>query len=110
MIYKIKMEKWAIEDTVGYKPITTFFQDFCIAEAFGESAIRDTYDRSFEEWRNDYKFITELVLVLNWRHWRWFRVNDEYSRIYGELDRKLDDWAMDNLKGEELEYYIHTTD
>ena len=106
----MKIEKWTIEDAVGYKPITTFFQDFCIAEAFGESAIRDTYDRAFEEWKSDYKFITELVMVLNWRCWRWYRVKDDFSKLYAELDHELDEWAMDNLKGEELEYYIHTTD
>ena len=37
-------------------------------------------------------------------------MNDEYSRLYTDLFRKLDEWLMNNLKGEELEYYITTTD
>ena len=32
----------------GYEMKTTFWQDFSIADAFGEEAIQDTYDRSFE--------------------------------------------------------------
>ena len=29
---------------------------------------------------------------------------------YTELYHQLDDWVFDNLSGEELEYYISTTD
>jgi hypothetical protein len=49
-------------------------------------------------------------MVLNWKCWRWYRVNDEYSKLYTDLFRKLDEWLMNNHKGEELEYYIKTTD
>ena len=51
----------------GYTQITTFFEDFSIADHFGIAAIRDTYKRAFNEWKNDYKYLTELVLVLNWK-------------------------------------------
>ena len=49
----------------GYTVQTTFWEDFTIADLFGLSAIRDTYNRAFKEWNEDYKFLTELVLVLN---------------------------------------------
>ena len=42
--------KKAMEE-IGYKPITTFWDDFSIADRFGISAIKDTYKRAFEEWK-----------------------------------------------------------
>ena len=104
------LENWTIQEQTGYKPITTFYTDFSIADKFGISAIQDTYNRSFKSWKANYKYITELAMVMNWKCWRWYEVNDEYSRLYTDLFRKLDDWCMNNLKGEALDYYIATTD
>lgn len=36
---------WPIEEQTGYKPQTTFWQDFSIADAFGADAISDTFNR-----------------------------------------------------------------
>ena len=49
----------------GYELQTTFWEDFSIADRFGLSAIQDTFKRAFEEWKNNYKYLTELILVLN---------------------------------------------
>ena len=104
------LENWTIEEETGYKPITTFYMDFSIADKFGLSAIQDTYNRAFEGWKTDYKYITELAMVLNWKCWRWYEVKDDYSKLYTELFHKLDEWIFNNLREEELEYYIRTTD
>lgn len=104
------LENWTIEEETGYKPIATFYMDFSIADKFGLSAIRDTYNRAFEGWKSDYKYITELAMVLNWKCWRWYEVKDDYSRLYTELFHKLDEWIFNNLQGEELDYYIRITD
>ena len=104
------LENWTIEEETGYKPITTFYMDFSIADKFGLEAIQDTYNRAFEGWKSDYKYITELAMVLNWKCWRWYEVKDDYSRLYMELFHKLDEWIFNNLREEELEYYIRTTD
>lgn len=106
----ISLENWTIQEETGYVPITTFYIDFSVADQFGESAIKDTYSRAFNEWKNNYKFITELVMVLNWKCWRWYEVNNDYSKLYSQMYYMLDEWCMNNLKGEELEYYIQTTD
>ena len=106
----ITLENWTIEEETGYKPVTSFYLDFSIADKFGLDAIQDTYNSAFEEWKANYKFITELVMVLNWKCWRWHQVKDDYSRLYSDLYYKLDEWCMDNLKDEELDYYIETTD
>ena len=91
---------------------TTFYEDFSIADAIGEEAIRDTFKRAFEEWKNDYRYLTDLVMTLNhklWEHW----AMDEDSPIallYNELWEEADDYACDNLKGEELQYFLEVTD
>lgn len=106
----MKIENWTIEEMTGYKPISTFYIDFSIADMIGVDVITDTYKRIFKEWKHDYRYITEVAMVLNWKIWRWYEVNDEYSRLYDKLWRELDQWCIDNLKGEELKYYYKTTD
>ena len=104
------IENWTIEELTGYKPCTTFYTDFSIADKFGVSAIQDTYKRAFNEWKTNYKYVTELVMVLNWKIWRWYEQNNEYAELYNRLWEELDNWCLNNLKGEELEYFINTTD
>lgn len=93
----------------GYKQITTFFADFGIAEHFGRSAIKDTFNLAFAEWRSDYRYLTELVMVLNWKSWE-HADNPSLSQLYADLFYKAREWALDNLEGEELRYFIRTTD
>lgn len=95
---------------MDYKPITTFFQDFSIADKFGVSAIKDTFKRAFKEWKTDYKFLTELVMVLNWKCNYYYGHNSEYAELYNNLWEEADAYACDNLKGEELSYFYRTTD
>ena len=104
------VENWTIEEQTGYKPITTFYMDFSIADKFGQKAIQDTYDNAFKSWKSNINYITELVMVLNWKCWRWYEVNNEYSILYQQLYYKLDEWIFNNFSGKELEYYIQTTD
>lgn len=95
----------------GYETITTFWSDFSIADMFGESAIRDTYKRAFKEWKSNYKYLTEFVMVLNWKIWQHYENGNELlAKVYDELWKKADEYAVNNLKGEELRYFYRTTD
>ncbi len=95
----------------GYQMKTTFWQDFSIAEKFGLEAIRDTFQRAFNEWKTNVEYLTELILVLNWKIWYWYEVqNFEVSKLYNELWENADSYAMDNLKDEDLRYFLHTVD
>lgn len=49
---------------MGYETQTTFWQDFTIAECFGDDAIIDTFLRAFNEWKNNVVYLTELIMVL----------------------------------------------
>lgn len=106
----ISIPVWNIESETGYKPLTTFWEDFSIADAFGEDAVTDTFIRAFKEWKNNYKFLTELVIVLNHKIFQWCQVDENLARNYNELYRFANDYAVNNLKGKELEYYYYVTD
>lgn len=94
----------------GYETMTTFYEDFTIADMFGIDAIKDTYKRAFAEWKDDYKYLTELVMVLNWKMWAHYKDNKEYAELYEKLYYETAAYATETLKGEELSYYYATTD
>lgn len=106
----IKIEKWNIEELNGYRPMTTFWEDFSIADRFGYKAVQDTYKRAFNNWRTDYKYLTELVLVLNHKAWQHQDSNPVLSDLYVTLYEVCDNYAIDNLKGHELRYFFEITD
>lgn len=87
----------------GYDRITTFWEDFSIADKYGVAGVKDTYKRAFSEWKDDYKFFTELTLVLNHKIWQHYDSNRELAALYDRLWREADEYAMNNFKGEEWE-------
>ena len=101
---------WNIEKITGYKPMTTFYMDFSIADHFGTDAIKDTYTRAFESWKHNYKYLTELVMALNWKIFEHYNTDEEKAALYNDLWEKADQYAMDNLKDDELDYFLATTD
>lgn len=103
-------EQWQLQE-YGYQCITTFWSDFSIADHFGIDAIKDTFKRAFDEWKSNYKYLTELVIVLNHKCW-WHYDNDdeEKSKLYHDLYFEARNYALENLKDEEFEYYYNITD
>lgn len=96
----------------GYELTTTFWQDFSIAEVFGTEAVKDTFNRAFNEWKSNYVYLTELVIVLNLKIWQHYEKNGScaFSRLYNELWEQADNFACENLKGEELSFFYRVTD
>ena len=107
---KKNMKTWNIEALTGYKPITTFYEDFSIADMFGTKAIKDTYKRSFKAYSTDIKYLTELAMALNWKIYEHYQKNNTYAELYNELWQEIDNWIMKNITGEDLQYYLRTTD
>ncbi len=84
---------------LDYECQTTFWEDFSIAELFGEEAIRDTYERVKAEWGYDHAYGTEL--------WYWYeKQNEKFSKLYAKLWEEYHAWVLDNWKGEDLGYYL----
>lgn len=104
------IKTWNIENITGYRPRTTFFEDFSIAEVFGNAAIEDTFKRAFEEWKDNTEYITELVMVLNWKLWEHYQKDNEKAKLYERLWAELDSYCMENLTGNDLLYFVQTTD
>lgn len=94
----------------GYELQTTFWSDFSIADHFGLAAIQDTFNRAFDEWKEDYKYLTELILVLNHKIWQYHETHPKVASLYNTLWRQADQYASENLKDEELSYYYDVTD
>lgn len=79
----MRIKTWNIESMTGYKPRTTFYEDFSIADHFGGPAIRDTYCRAFNAWQNNIEYMAELVMVLNWK------IGEHYSRVTECIHRQM---------------------
>lgn len=94
----------------GYEIKTTFWSDFSIADAFGIDAIKDTFNRAFNEWKNNTEYVTELACVMSWKSCAWYEKNNEYSMLYAEYYHKVDEWCMNNLKCKDMDYYLKWTD
>ena len=111
MVFKIPMaqaDPYAVPYEDGFS--TTFWSDFSIADAFGKNAVRDTFNRAFAEWKSDFRYLTDLVVVLNHKICQHYDGDRELSKLYDALWRIAVDYAMKNLVGIELDYFYRTTD
>lgn len=106
----MRIKTWNIENITGYRPKTTFYEDFSIADRFGIPAVKDTYRRAFQSWKDNHIYLTELVMALNWKIWEHYETNDALAEVYNELWEKAAQYAVETLQDTELEYYLTTTD
>lgn len=89
----------------------TFFNDFTIADKFGVAAINDTYKRAFNEWHDDYKMLTALVIALNHKIWQHYEAgNEALAKLYDQLWRTADNYAVTHLTDDALAYFYEVTD
>ena len=88
---------------------TTFCQDFLIAERVGGiNAIKNTFNRAFHGWKSNYKYLTELAMVLNHLmaiHYVKDGEVDPRTRLYRSLWESAFGWGRTHLKGAELQYF-----
>lgn len=62
---------------VGYNLLTTFWEDFSIADKYGIVGVKDTYRRAFNEWKDDYKFFREVYWSRNKDKKAWEKLMSE---------------------------------
>lgn len=94
----------------GYEMVTTFWMDFSIADKFGKNAIKDTFRRAFRDWKDNYIYLTELVIVLNYKIWQWYQKNEDIAKMYNDYWMQAQNYAYENLKGDELRHFYEITD
>ena len=104
------MEKYALEEMLNFKFETTFWEEFSIADNYGSKGVREHYKVVFEQWKDNLKFLTELVLVLNLKIFLWYGVDDTIGLTYDQLWKETDGYALETLKGDDLHYYLSTLD
>lgn len=99
----------------GYEPKTTFWGDFGVADVFSTEnntePILDTFNRAFENYKDDKDYGTELAMVLNHKAWEHYsKDHDKITDLYTDLFHKLDGYIMENWDRDKLDYYVRTTD
>jgi len=94
----------------GYEVKTTFWEDFSIAEDFGADAIKETYERVYNEWKNDVVYWTELVMVLNHKIWEFYQHEPQIAKVYNTLWLTADEYALNTFKGKDLDYFFSIVD
>lgn len=95
----------------NYETQTTFWGDFTIAELSGGiDAIKDTFDRAFNEWKTNKVFCTELAMVLNHKSWKHVD-NVDLSKLYADLFYKVQDYVYSDACDKDFQnYYWEITD
>ena len=94
----------------GYTLTSTFWEDFSVADAFGIDAVTDTFKRAFNEWKGNYIYLTELVIVLNHKIWQHYKTNEPLATLYQGFWEIADCYACENLTGEEASFFYNITD
>ena len=104
----VQADPYAVPYEDGFS--TTFWSDFSIADVFGKEAVQDTFNRAFTEWKSDVRYLTDLVVVLNHKIFQHFNGDRELSKLYDALWKIADSYAMENLTGDDFEYFFNITD
>lgn len=87
----------------------TFWQDFSIADMFGELAIQDTYDRC-QEWKSDATMWAKFCIVLNHKSWQWAETDETRSNLYVKLWLEAHNYALRHFKGDNILTYLRIVD
>ena len=48
--------------------------------------------------------------AVNWKIWQFYEKNNQYAEVYNKLWEEADEYACNNLKGDEAAYFFWTTD
>ena len=94
----------------GYETITGLYGDFTGMEQAGISALNDTINTAFNRWKNNYRYLAELAIVLDYNTLEHKDKNKELAEVYGTMLLEVENHAINNLKGAQKNYYMRTTD
>lgn len=101
-----------LEQFTDWRPKTLYWQNFSIAEKFGNEEILSVYDKIFNEAKEDYELLTELSMILNHKCWEYSEYVDDpgLCTLYSDLYYSTRNYALEHLVGEELSYFLDITD
>ncbi len=91
--------------------IASLVEQFEGAEQSGVKVVRNTFKKLFDECKQNYVYLAELVLVVNYLNWLHYQMKEEaLCEIYGKLYYKAHYWAVDHFKGDDLKAYLNIVD
>jgi len=104
-------EQW-LSNFTDWRPVTTAWRDFSIAESISEQETKETYERLLKKMKKDYKLLTELVMILNHKSFQHSEIpgHNRLCELYSNLFASTYDYACNTLKGDELDYFLTVTD
>lgn len=124
----VEIQPWGIEELTGYKPKFDLWEQFSILELrclktghyenlehkirnafYGVTMVYDLPD--ITENMPSCVRLTELSMVLNWKIWQYYDLGHmELSKFYDKWWKEVDSWCMEHFQGEDMNYYLRTTD
>lgn len=109
---KIIIYEQFLAQFTDWRPTTLYWQRFSIAEKYGKEEVKRVYNEIFAESKKDYKLLTELVMILNHKSWEHCEDIDcsDFCNIYSDLFMTAKEYAENHLEGDELRYFLDTTD
>ena len=87
-----------------------FWEDFNTAEKFGVSSIKARFDLAFDKYKDNVAVMTNLSNVLCTKAYEQKTRNHAFADLYNELWQKVDDYATQHYKGEQLDNYLKLTE
>lgn len=103
----MEKKKWGAVRWTGYEPTTTLYTDFSEADEAGPDAIRKLFTKAFRKGKQDYKYLSELVLVLWWKAREHYEDREKWP-VYRDLHFKAWNYCEETLCGEEYDFYAKT--
>ena len=95
-----------------YRSQTDLYDEYSIAETQNAKSVQTLFRDTFELAKGDYKYLTELVMVLSHKMWYWYEINPSGSMVsaYSKCFEKAHNWALTHLNSDEIRYYKEVTD
>ena len=103
-------ERWMEECQPWRRTRSAFASDFGIADPFGRPAVKDTFKRAFDEWKNSPEMMAEMCVTLNLAVNRYYGLDDEWYEMYLSLFEKAYNWCLDHYKGDDFDKWFEIVD
>ena len=88
-----------------------FYKEFTNAEKKGTESVKLLFKTVFKnEVKSNYIYLTELAIVLNKKHKEYLTNNTRLSKLYNKLYEDVNEYAVQNLKFGDLDYYFDNVD
>lgn len=120
--YAAGMDAWvkkAYLEVSGHEMQYIFAQDFAIADWYDEKSVKETYHRAINEWKDNYKAMTELAVQLSYMSYAHSQLKeqgiagrDPFIKLYSTLFEKATDFFYKHFENnhEACSHFFDWTD